>query len=130
MPSKNYSTRLGRYFKDDKERQLLKTEYDNRLTKISYWKKHWKYDININDYDDFAKHSKAISKIQKIHDFFCNLDKSNIKTEAELVLYGKFARNIELAWGSRDYILTLRKLNTKPVFKFPSEASTDSDDSD
>ena len=125
MPSKNYSCRLGRYYTDENEKKELDKEYDNRLTKINWWKKKWRYDICITDYEEFNNHSKQISKIKNIHDFFCNFDKNNIKTEQELFMYGKFNKNIEFAWGSRHYIKSLKKINGDKLQELSESDSSD-----
>tara|TARA_R110002096_G_scaffold220243_1_gene408757 strand:+ start:759 stop:1151 length:393 start_codon:yes stop_codon:yes gene_type:complete len=125
MPSKNYSSRLGRYYNSPEEKKELDREYDNRLTKINWWSKKWRYDLNITDYDEFSKHSKQISKIKNIHDFFCKFDKNNIKTEQELFMYGKFCKQIEFAWESRHYIRTLKKINGDALLP-PSESDCSS----
>jgi len=96
MPSKNYSSRLGRYYENEEEKKRMDREHDNKLTKINYWKKNWNYDINITDYEEFNKHSKQISKIKNIHDFFCNFDKNNIKGNRYLNNVLKFSRKLML----------------------------------
>ena len=128
MPSKNYSSRLGRYYENEDEKKRMDREHDNKLTKINYWRRKWNYNINITDYEDFNKHSKQIAKIKNIHDFFCNFDKNNIKTEQELFLYGKFCSNIEYAWDSRYYIRTLKKINNDALKDIETSSSEESDE--
>lgn len=128
MPSKNYSSRLGRYYNDDNEKKELDKQHDNKLTKLNYWRRKWNYDVNLSDYEDFNKHAKQISKIKNIHDFFCNFDKNNIKTEQDLFMYGKFARSIEYAWNSRFYIRTLKKINNDELKELSSSESTCSEE--
>tara|TARA_R110000765_G_scaffold175644_1_gene280528 strand:+ start:168 stop:554 length:387 start_codon:yes stop_codon:yes gene_type:complete len=128
MPSKNYSSRLGRYYNNDNEKYELDKIHDNKLTKINYWRRKWNYDVNLSDYEDFNKHAKQISKIKNIHDFFCKFDKNNIATEQDLFMYGKFCKNIENAWESRFYIRTLKKINNDELKELSSSESTCSED--
>jgi len=125
MPSKNYCMRLNRYYENEEEKKELDRAHDNMLTKINYWKRNWNYDINLTDYNEFNKHSKAISKIKNIHKFFCNLDKDNIRSSEELFLYTKFHKQIEFAWNARHYIKTLKKINDDKLQEL--SISTDSD---
>ena len=89
MPAKGFSALLDRYYENDEERTKIKKERDNLQQKIRFWRRSWNYNIRKSDYAEFSKYSKEISKIKNIHDFFINLDKSNIKTEQDLFLYGK-----------------------------------------
>ena len=125
MPSKNYSSRLGRYYNNDNEKKELDKEHDNKLTKLNYWRRKWNYDVNLSDYEDFNEHAKQISKIKNIHDFFCKFDKNNIATEQELFMYGKFCTQIEFAWESRHYIRTLKKIDGDALLP-PSESDCSS----
>jgi hypothetical protein len=129
MPSKGFSALLDRYYENDEERTKIKKERDNIQQKIRFWRRSWNYDVRKSDYDDFSKYSKEISKIKNIHDFFINLDKSNIKTEQDLFLYGKFYNQIEYAYKNPEavaYIKTLKKIDNDNLKALDTDEETSS----
>jgi hypothetical protein len=129
MPSKGFSALLDRYYENDEERTKIKKQRDNIQQKIRFWRRSWNYDVRKSDYDDFSKYSKEISKIKNIHDFFINLDKSNIKTEQDLFLYGKFYNQIEYAYKNPEavaYIKTLKKIDNDNLKALDTDEETSS----
>ena len=124
MPSLGFSSVLGRYYVDKEEHKKIKASQDNKAQKRRFWKKKWNIDVTHSMYDEFNTYSKEISKVQKFLKFFQNFDKKNIKTEEELFLYGKFARNIEIVYKNPEavkYIMSLKKINNDEL-KEPTES--------
>lgn len=114
MPSKNFSSVLGRYYENDEEKAKIKAQNDNKAQKRRFWKQKWNIEVSHADYEEFNKYSKEISKIQKILNFFQTFNKNEIQTEEQLFMYGKFARNIEFVYKNPNavkYIMTLKKIN-------------------
>lgn len=129
MPSKGYCSILDRYYENEEEKKNLKKERDNIQQKVRFWRKKWNYDVRKKDYPEFSKYSKEISKIKNIHDFFINLDKSNIKTEQDLFLYGKFYNQIEFVYKNPqavEYIRTLKKINNDALKELSTDEETSS----
>tara|TARA_R110000803_G_scaffold53344_2_gene109487 strand:+ start:211 stop:645 length:435 start_codon:yes stop_codon:yes gene_type:complete len=114
MPSKNFSSVLGRYYESDAEKAKVKADNDNKAQKRRFWKKKWNIEVTHAEYDEFNKYSKEISKVQKFLKFFQTFNKNQIESEEQLFMYGKFARNIEFVYKNPDavkYIMTLEKIN-------------------
>ena len=133
MPSKGFSALLDRYYENDEEHIKVKKERDNIQQKIRFYRKKWNYDVRKSDYAEFSKYSKEISKIKNIHDFFINLDKSNIKTEQDLFLYGKFYNQIEFVYKNSDavaYIKTLKKIDNDKLKPLDTDEETSSTESE
>ena len=127
MPPRNYSSVLDRPYENEEEKIKVRKERDNIQQKIAYWRRSpWNFDVRRSDYDDFNKYSKEISKIKNIHNFFCNFNKNDIKTEEELHLYGKFYKQIEFVYKNPDavaYIKTLKKINDDKLKDIETESS-------
>jgi hypothetical protein len=129
MPSKGFSALLDRYYENDEERIKIKKERDNIQQKIRFYRRSWNYNVRKSDYAEFSKYSKEISKIKNIHDFFINLDKSNIKTEQDLFLYGKFYNQIEYVYknpAAVAYIKTLKKIDNDNLKALDTDEETSS----
>lgn len=114
MPSKNFSSVLGRYYESDAEKAKVKADNDNKAQKRRFWCKKWNINVTHAEYDEFNKYSKEISKVQKFLNFFQTFNKNQIESEEQLFMYGKFAKNIEFVYKNPDavkYIMTLEKIN-------------------
>ena len=72
MPPLLYDCKTRTVFKTKQDQKIELKIRDNINQKIRYWRKIYKYDLTVDDYNDFNKNVKIIRKIYKIHDFIVN----------------------------------------------------------
>ena len=72
MPPLLYDCKTRTVFKTKQDQKIELKIRDNINQKIRYWRKIYKYDLTVDDYNDFNKNVKIIRKIYKIHEFMVN----------------------------------------------------------
>lgn len=114
MPSKLYDCKTQSYFNSKDEQLKERKRRDLISQKIRYWKKTYNYDLQKEDYDEFNKHVNIIKKVHKFHDFIVNYNEKN-KTisKSHLELYAKNYKEIKIGLTIKDYLKTLKKINTE-----------------
>ena len=107
MPSKNYNLTLQRYVTDEEKIAFIKKDANIRNT-IKYWKKHYPFKLQKDDYEDFKKISKKARRIYDILEFLKSYKKNRLpKNPTELEFYSKHYDTIKFAEPHLKYIRTL-----------------------
>jgi len=112
MPPPLYCVKTGKKYESKDEMLKLRRINDNKKQKIRYWRKHYKYDLTIDDYDKFNEVSNIIRYVYKYHDFLLkyNPDETQNFDKDDLEIYVKNHKFFKKSMIHLDYIKTLKKL--------------------
>ena len=111
MPSLNYCTATNSYFENADDKHLFNKGRKNMWSKISYWKKHYGYDIKNCEYQMFSENVKIIREVYMIRHFIKNIYEPNklFSTVQHQEIYAANYKNLKKI----DHILYfLKRLDT------------------
>ena len=117
MPPALYNCRTGETYASREEMLTQRKHRHNIEKKIKYWRTHYGYDLNANDYEQFNKHVKVIKRIHKIHQFVCKFNKNNLK-KSDIKTYVDNYKVINDALPIQAYLQTLKKIDEPIIIEF------------
>jgi len=115
MPPQLYCVKTGEQYESKEEMLSLRRISDNKKQKIRYWRKHYNYDLSMDDYDKFNEVSNIIRYVYKYHDFLMryNPNEKQHFDKEDLEIYVKNHKFFKKAIPYLDYIKSLKKIESK-----------------
>jgi len=115
MPPQLYCVKTGEKYESKDQMLKLRRISDNKKQKIRYWRKHYNYDLNLDDYDKFNEVSNIIRYVYKYHDFLMryNPNEKQHFDKEDLEIYVKNHKFFKKTIPYLDYIKSLKKIESK-----------------
>lgn len=110
MPGKLYCCRLQKTITQQEQDDYKKQDVLIR-NKIKYWKKHYPFIVERDDYEDFVKISKHALEIYKILDFLRLHKKGKLPSTQEELLF--YCNNYKIIQFSEDHLFYIKTLKLK-----------------
>lgn len=111
MPPRLYNKHTKDFYESEEEMLRLRKIRDNQKNKIRYYRQKYKYDLTLEDYEEFNKNVPLIKNIYDIHNYFINFDPKNEVKHEHLDIYINKHKYIFKALPIQNYVRTLKKID-------------------